>query len=176
MLWTATIPKGSQRECPPGNGSRAMKPRRASRTVVESHGAARPREDEPMSEHVSLRAMTQVEYVTWRAAAVEGYAEALATSTGRDVAELRDRAAVEYSQYLPDGLESAGHWLLTVLDEDGVAVGNLWLGPDRRDADGVFVFDIEITADARGRGFGRGAMLAAEEFAAAKGRTSIGLN
>ena len=107
---------------------------------------------------------------------MEGYAEALATSTGREVAELRDRAAVEYTQYLPEGLDSAGHSLLTVLDGDGVPVGQLWLGPDRRDADGVFVFDIEIAADARGRGFGRGAMLAAEEFAAENGRTSIGLN
>ena len=38
------------------------------------------------------------------------------------------------------------------------------------------VFDIEIVADARGRGLGRSAMLAAERFALDLGRKTIGLN
>ena len=40
----------------------------------------------------------------------------------------------------------------------------------------MFVFDIEILADARGRGLGRGAMLAAERFTLDLGRKTIGLN
>jgi len=120
--------------------------------------------------------MSDDEYADWRADAVEGYAAEIAASTGRDVADLRDQAASEFTQYLPDGVATAGHWLLTVLDPAGAAVGSLWLGPDRRDPNAVFVFDIEIVADARGRGLGRSAMLAAERFALDLGRKTIGLN
>ena len=50
------------------------------------------------------------------------------------------------------------------------------LKTDRRDPNAVFVFDIEIVADARGRGLGRSAMLAAERFALDLGRKAVGLN
>jgi ribosomal protein S18 acetylase RimI-like enzyme len=40
----------------------------------------------------------------------------------------------------------------------------------------MFVFDIEIDAEHRGRGLGRAAMLAAERVVADAGRSVIGLN
>lgn len=129
-----------------------------------------------MHHQVTLRPMSEQEYQTWRANAVEGYAGEMAASTGRDVAELREQAAIDFAQYMPDGPATAGHWLLTVLDADGAAVGSLWLGPDRRDENGVFVFDVEIAAEASSRGIGRAAMLAVEDFATRHSRISIGLN
>lgn len=126
--------------------------------------------------NVALRPMTEQEYDAWWAGSVESYAEEIAASTGRDVTDLRERAAIEFAQFLPDGQATAGHWLLTILDADGVAVGSVWLGPDRRDPDAVFVFDIDIVALARHRGLGRAAMLAVEDFAVQQGRNAIGLN
>ena len=129
-----------------------------------------------MHPHVSLRPMSAQEYEAWSANSVEGFAAEMAASTGRDVADLRERAASEFAHFLPNGQATAGHWLLTVVDDGGVAVGSVWLGPDPRDPDGVYVFDIEIAVQARNRGTGRAAMLAIEDFATRYGRASIGLN
>jgi ribosomal protein S18 acetylase RimI-like enzyme len=139
-------------------------------------GLARLRQDGGVRPHVTLRPMSEQEYEAWSASSVEAYAGEIAASTGRDVADLRERAAIEFAHFLPNGQATAGHWLLTVLDDGGVAVGSLWLGPDPRDPNGVFVFDIEIAPQARNRGIGRAAMLAIEEFATRRGRASIGLN
>jgi GNAT superfamily N-acetyltransferase len=125
---------------------------------------------------VTLRPMSEQEYEAWSERSVEAYAGEMAASTGRDVAALRERAAIEFAHFLPNGQATAGHRLLTVVDDAGVAVGSLWLGPDRRDPNCVFVFDIEIAPQERNRGIGRAAMLAIEDFATRHRRASIGPN
>jgi ribosomal protein S18 acetylase RimI-like enzyme len=53
----------------------------------------------------------------------------------------------------------------------------LWLGePTDGEAESLWVFDIEIDPEHRGRGLGRDTMLLAEEEARRLGRTRIKLN
>ena len=60
---------------------------------------------------------------------------------------------------------------------DKEAVGTLWMGrPFSGDSNTWFVFDIEIAEDSRGRGFGRAAMEAAEEWTREHGGTRVALN
>ncbi|MCS5731655.1 GNAT family N-acetyltransferase [Herbiconiux moechotypicola] len=89
----------------------------------------------------------------------------------------RQRAREANEQYFPGGAPAPGHRVLAVIDDDGAAVGWLWLGPFSAEhpAD-WWVFDIEIEAERRGRGLGRAAMLLAEEVAREGGATRLGLN
>jgi ribosomal protein S18 acetylase RimI-like enzyme len=91
-----------------------------------------------------------------------------------DEAGARAKAAESFRTFLPDGVKTE-RMSLSVLESDGRSVGVLWLGhhnPGTR----TFVYDIEIEAAERGRGFGRAAMLAAERIAWEAGDRAIGLN
>jgi GNAT superfamily N-acetyltransferase len=66
--------------------------------------------------------------------------------------------------------------LLRILDADGRPVGVLWVAPHPRRPAAGWVYDIEVDEDRRGQGFGRAAMLAAEDVARSEGWTAIGLN
>jgi ribosomal protein S18 acetylase RimI-like enzyme len=64
-----------------------------------------------------------------------------------------------------------------VIEADGEPVGDLWLA-ERDDGfqPGLFIFDITVDEAFRGRGYGRAAMLFAEEEARRRGRDRIALN
>jgi ribosomal protein S18 acetylase RimI-like enzyme len=67
-------------------------------------------------------------------------------------------------------------WVRLIVDEAGVEVGALWVGPNSERAGVAFVYDIEIVPERRGLGFGRAAMLAVESLVKEAGETEVGLN
>ena len=78
---------------------------------------------------------------------------------------------------LPDGVPAPGHHHYRVVDDDGVTVGSLWIGPHAPEQpEAYWVWNVEIDEAHRGRGFGRAAMVLAEHEARAHGATDIGLN
>ena len=77
---------------------------------------------------------------------------------------------------LPDGLLTDSTWLLVVIDDTGDPVGTLWLGRHPHVASAAFVLDIEIAESKRGNGFGRAAMLLAEDVVREAGCTELFLN
>jgi ribosomal protein S18 acetylase RimI-like enzyme len=77
---------------------------------------------------------------------------------------------------LPAGLDTPGHGIF-VVEADGERVGLLWVAERELGARQVlYIYDIEIDEAHRGRGFGRTAMLLAEEEARARGLNRIELN
>jgi GNAT superfamily N-acetyltransferase len=87
------------------------------------------------------------------------------------------RAERSAAEAFPDGTVAEGNWVFAVEDGEGTRVGVLWLGePFDREADSLWVYDIEIDEDHRGRGLGRDTMLLAEEEARRLGRGRIKLN
>lgn len=108
--------------------------------------------------------------------------ERMEAGDSREYAE--QRSAQSNAEYFPEGRPAAGQHVLRVLDggesgTDGeaVAVGTLWLGPfDPKHPHDWWVFDIEIGEEFRGRGYGRAAMLLAEEVARGNGARKLGLN
>ena len=120
--------------------------------------------------------MTDAEYEEWSAAQLGFYAQEMVDSGMLEPEAARRRAAEQDAEYLPRGRATPGMHLLRVLDADGVPVGALWLGPHPRKPGAGFVYDIGIDEDRRGEGFGRGAMLAAEEAGRRQGWSEIGLN
>jgi ribosomal protein S18 acetylase RimI-like enzyme len=79
------------------------------------------------------------------------------------------------SKVLSNGLRTDGMSLFAITDGDA-RIGWMWLGDSPSDPAAGFVFDIIIEAEARARGYGRAAMLAAEQFFRSQGKARVALN
>jgi len=104
------------------------------------------------------------------------YARDLVT-LGHTSEDAHRQAGESMAHSFPSGAPTSDHAVFDVVDEAGVSVGYLWIGPDTSDDAGAWwVWDIVIDADKRGRGLGRMAMLLGEEYARARGAHTLGLS
>ena len=125
---------------------------------------------------ISLRRMTEDDFNEWRPRSIESFASDLARVMKRPLDAARLRAQAQFDEALPNGLDTPGTWLMLILDEDAARVGTLWVGPHPQ-RDGVaYVYDIEIEEFARRRGYGRAAMLGAEDLVRSAGMHELGLS
>ncbi|MGW0798438.1 GNAT family N-acetyltransferase [Streptomyces sp. NPDC002692] len=117
------------------------------------------------------RPMTEAEYAPWLAREREAFAGVL-MEWGVPEAEAYAKTDQGHARFLPDGL-AGENALITVLEQDGVPVGTLWVGlwPDT-----AYVLGVETADGHRGRGHGRSLMRVAEAQALSAGRDRIGLN
>ena len=118
--------------------------------------------------------MSPERYVTWRAYSVAGYAEENVKSGHWAEGEALSKSEADFIALLPNGLDTAGHVLWSVVDAAGDEVGILWVATDRRPGY-AFIYDIEMNPNQRGRGFGTAALLALDDWCRANGIASIGL-
>ena len=92
----------------------------------------------------------------------------------------RERVRRGTARFLPDGLDTAGHHLLVAENGSGEVVGNAWVGPDPSqvsgNTDSAWLYDINVFAPFRRRGYGSAILAAVEELIARDGRTALGLN
>ncbi|MDX8036387.1 GNAT family N-acetyltransferase [Lentzea sp. BCCO 10_0856] len=129
-------------------------------------------------QQVTLRKMTIAEY---RSATDHREAESvrvLSRTMPEQVALERVRSGT--TRFLPDGLGTAGHHLLTAENELGEAVGNAWIGPDPGQVTGTassaWLYDINVFPTHRRLGYGSAILTAAEALIAREGMTVLGLN
>lgn len=126
---------------------------------------------------MNLRPPSPEEFATWSAAQLDAYIDEIVESgtLGREAAEQKGRA--DLAELLPEGLATPGQSVFRV-EADGQAVGWLWLAlrNPRGEAGVGFIYDISVDDDFRGRGYGRGAMLLAEEEARRHGLRGLALN
>ena len=111
----------------------------------------------------------------WVANTRAGFVASLVES-GETQAAAEERADQSLSRVFPDGELADGHVVFDAV-ADGVTVGRVWIGLAFGDDPAAWwVWDIEIDAEFRGRGFGRTAMLLAEDEARSRGAQNLGLN
>ena len=120
--------------------------------------------------------MTAPEYEAWIEEAVISYADERAAATGIPLAVSLDKARAQLPMLLPEGHATPGMQLFVIVDDTDSDVGNLWLGTDPDRPDTLFVWDISIREQFRGRGLGRAAMLAAEDVARQTHAVAMSLN
>ncbi len=124
---------------------------------------------------VSLKPMSPERYVTWYAYAIAGYADDGVRSGRWTEDEALSKSEADFNTLLPQGLDTPGHELWSVVDSAADEAGILWVCTDRR-PEYAFIYDIEMNPDRRGKGFGSAALLALEEWCRANGINAIGLH
>ncbi|MCX5282152.1 MULTISPECIES: GNAT family N-acetyltransferase [unclassified Streptomyces] len=117
------------------------------------------------------RPMNRAEYEVWDRTGRQEYTEDW-VKRGLPESEARTKADRDFGRALPQGPDTDGA-RLTVLEHEGVLVGELWLG--HRD-ERAFVYDVAVREAHRGHGHGRTLMLLAEAQAAAAGFRRLALN
>jgi ribosomal protein S18 acetylase RimI-like enzyme len=127
---------------------------------------------------VRLRPITAEEFPAWRAAFGRSYAAGIAEHAGMSEADAARKADDDFARLMADGYETAGMHMLVIEDAAGETVGRICysVGPDPAGNDRVFLFEIFVDGGARGRGYGRAAMLALEEETRRHGLDRIALN
>jgi ribosomal protein S18 acetylase RimI-like enzyme len=125
---------------------------------------------------LTLRPVTQAEYDEWQPRQEAGYAQHILDSGSLPPEAAREKARRDTERTFSAGLATPGQHVFRVLAGDD-PVGWLWLavpGPDEPTM--AWVYNIQVDEAQRGHGYGRQAMLLAEQEARARGMTSIGLN
>lgn len=124
---------------------------------------------------IELRAKDPEALATWLPSMQAEYV-AQRVEAGEDRGDAETQGAAQMAQLFPDGAPAEGQYVMDVL-EDGEKVGSLWMGrPFSSNRGTWFVFFVEIDQAHRGRGLGRAAMHAAEEWTVANGGTRVALN
>jgi ribosomal protein S18 acetylase RimI-like enzyme len=126
---------------------------------------------------ITLRAMTDAEYVDYRGQTSAHYAAALLDSGALGAEEALRYAEQQTDELLPYGVNTPDMRLF-VAEHDGVRVGSIWIGLPGSDADhpGAWVYDLHVLPAHQGKGYGRAIMEAGEREMVARGITEIGLN
>ena len=125
---------------------------------------------------VALRPMSAAEFPAWKSESVAAYAADMFENGGLPREAAETKANADFDGLLAHGVETPDHFL-NVLEEDGTVVGYLWTAV--RDAPRgrvLFVFEVRVVEEARGRGLGRRAMELAEDLARARDLHRIDLN
>ncbi|MFC0624825.1 GNAT family N-acetyltransferase [Kribbella deserti] len=122
---------------------------------------------------VTLRPMTEAEFGPWRELSMTGYAASLADANHLDPATATEMASNQYDRLLPEGLATAEHLLWIALHGED-PVGSLWIHV--KASKSAFIYMLLVDADQRGKGYGRGIMLAGEQECRALGLDRVELN
>ncbi len=124
---------------------------------------------------VTLESKTPDELASWLPGKKEEYvAERMKAGESAEVAHRM--CETQFAELFPDWSPAEGQFVMNVV-ADGAPVGTLWMGrPFSGDVNTWFIFDIEIAEHAQGRGFGRAAMLAAEDWTREHGGSRVALN
>lgn len=127
-------------------------------------------------EQLHLRPMTTTEYETYRARLIPEYAAEHVQAGDWSAGQAEALAAESVSNLLPEGPGTRGMLLLVAEMPRGQPVGLVWVALDRPRQGEAWIYDIEISAEHQGKGYGRALLQAAEQEAARHGATAIGLN
>jgi GNAT superfamily N-acetyltransferase len=126
---------------------------------------------------VQVRPMRDEEFTAWLPRVRDGYARSMIDHGGFTPDAATAKAKADTDQLFPDG-RPAAEQLVFVIEAEGESVGDLWLAK-RDDMSGrpcLFVYDVHVDEARQGRGFGKAAMLFAEEEARRHGVDRVALN
>ncbi len=124
---------------------------------------------------VKLRNKTADELAAWLPGMFEHYV-AERIRAGEESASAQRLSLVQRNELFPNDVPATDQFIMNVIDDDRV-VGTMWIGrPLSGSRETWFVFDVEIGKEFRGKGIGRAAMEAAEEWTRDRNGTRLELN
>jgi ribosomal protein S18 acetylase RimI-like enzyme len=121
--------------------------------------------------------MTQARYEAWLVATIREYAaEKVAAGNYAEEGSL-ERSKAEFDALLPKGLQTLGHEIRSLVDDDGHEVGYVWFTlEDRPPGRVVFIYDIAVDPEYRRKGHARAALAEVEAYARANGCIGVMLH
>jgi ribosomal protein S18 acetylase RimI-like enzyme len=121
--------------------------------------------------------MTEAELEEYLRQAIGSYAEAHVAAGSWAAEEAEERSAAEFAELLPAGLATENMLLFMAESGGGDVVGWVWLCLKHpRGGQFAWIYDIEVVADRRGKGYGRALLAAAEAELRQRGVSEVGLN
>lgn len=121
---------------------------------------------------ITLRRVRDDELAEWVQASYRFYVTDLVAHAGMSQEAAEAKARSDQADMLAGKKPGAGHHLFFV-EEDGVVVGRLWFAEREL---GIWLYQVDIDDEQRGRGLGREAMRLFEDEARRLGGTEIRLN
>ena len=125
-----------------------------------------------------LRPMTEAEYEGFHSKLIAEYARVNVEAGNWLEEEALELSKSGLEELLPQGLETPKVLLLSAENSEGLYIGYIWIGLERpgTTTPSAWIYDIEVSADQRGKGYGRLLLRAAEEETLKNGVTTLGLN
>ncbi|MEU1600125.1 GNAT family N-acetyltransferase [Streptomyces sp. NPDC005708] len=122
--------------------------------------------------------MTEAEFQAYFEHMLVKHAASNVTSGNWTAEEAAAKSAQNLARLLPDGLATKDTHLCLARDAaSGDRVGIFWLNLRPHGTEtAAFIYDIEVDAELRGRGYGRAVMLAGADLARELGSVQIGLH
>jgi len=116
------------------------------------------------------------EFEDWLPRVRDGYADGMVEHGGMSEQAARAKAEADTKALFPDG-KPVPEQSVYVLEAEGAPVGVLWVAQRELDgAQALWVYEIQVDEELRGRGYGRAAMLLAEDEARRRGIGRVALN
>ncbi len=113
-----------------------------------------------------LEPMTQARYETWLEATIREYAAEKVASGNYPEEGAVDRSRAEFETLLPNGLQSDGHEIRSMVDDSDRGVGYIWFTiEDRSVGQVVFIYDIAVDPGHRRKGHAQAALTQVEAYA-----------
>lgn len=122
---------------------------------------------------IALRPLQEDQYPAYLAYFIPDYADEIAANYRLPHPEATARAKQETAELLPDGVNTPGHVLLSLMNGDR-HVGYLWYKPDPATR-AAFIYDFHILNAYQGQGLGKQALHALEQDLREKGFDQIKL-
>jgi ribosomal protein S18 acetylase RimI-like enzyme len=125
---------------------------------------------------IKLTPMAPSRYEAWMQESIRAYAESNVESGRWDATDAMEKSEREHLGYFPEGLATPDHSVFELF-VDSNYLGYLWVYADVTTAvHSAYIYDIEIVAEQRGKGFGKQTMLALEVWCKERNLKRIGLN
>jgi GNAT superfamily N-acetyltransferase len=126
---------------------------------------------------VTLRPMRRDEFESWLPRMHDEYAEDMIRNARAAEEAAREKATADIDRVFPGGRPSPDQSVF-VIEADGEPVGDLWVAERQEDVHrgALWIFDVTIDELHRGRGYGKAAMLLAEDEARRRGLRRVALN
>lgn len=127
---------------------------------------------------IELKTMSEDAYQDYYQSSVEDYAQQMAAAGNVSQQEARAASQNQFSQLLPQGLNSDGQHLMSIWDlERQRVVGMVWVGERMRgETRQAVIYDIRVDENQRGRGYGTQTLRAVEKLVRGLGLTEIWLH
>jgi RimJ/RimL family protein N-acetyltransferase len=125
---------------------------------------------------ITLQPMTDADFHIYLEKAIPEYAREKVQAGNWSETEALERSRKEYEGYLPQGAQTAENFLFMLVNEAGEKVGFLWYALQPKQPGWGFIYDFEVYAPFRRRGYASQALALLDQDARRHGLNKLELH